>query len=1418
MSSIFTFDPTNGFIETQTKGIVSEVSEDGKSVVFLTLSTATGTPAVRVLNIDAENGTIVQKGNRIGFNGALGMGVGDLELAYDTTTTTSNTLARNFIYNANINEDGTLVFVSGYTNPDEERFDIMQYDTIIPGEWALLWSFNSENTADPGDTAINVNSNGTHYMQIYSDPNDANEVKVYFYNVALGQIDLWRISVDNTAAGVPTVNRPTNTTVSIDGSTGITGIQANFFNYRFHLTRNGRFLSVMTGTINAYEVKVFENTAASFSDPDNWVQVGSSITRAAFEASSGLAATDSGYGTALSEDGNYLLFSVATPSFKGFAFYEDISGTNAGTWTYRSITDLDTTASSGGVTTFLVNGTSGLRISKDGTRAIFSGGRQANGTPLISIADNYLYLERPTNLSDPWIVKEDIGASAPTEFNNFTGYNIAADDNMSYFLVPSNVTPAMTAQDGIALFVRAPPAAVADNFGTFTQNTLTTYLSVQNGVGGRISAGSGTGPRPAVGSVGQFYYDYTGNAMTEFNGSSWEALSPGDFDDTAIAVSGTYGKVSSDIFANRPAMGSQQGELFVDTANGNVYEYDTVGGWSGILGTISGDLNIVGSTGLGADDMKENIGSRIEISDPDGLGGARISAGSGTASRPEFGVIGEFYYDYTNDDLYEYTFTSGPNTFQWTLVSGTFFASAPTGALGTEGVISAAAGTTTPAATRPGEFYVNVSNGDLYEYDGSAWSIVGDISADQALIDTYGLSTDDSNGYIVIPGGDVITGGGPPTTYTLEYRWSTATSNPGNLVNAVFSVNLSVPCATIVVYNDLFSTSIDRSGAVAARTIDVLADNGSGADDLGGRTRENVEATITTNITPALTVSTAPGSENALIIDAITFVGTYNTVQYDLRDLLGPTCPLTGSPATVTFHVSDSTLTAISLTTLNITEQIPASGTNDIDFLTLPGIDLGGRDATNEVNVVSVSGLPTGVTVVNNQLVIANTASPGGPTAITYQLEDKNTNPYSNVAGGPYTINLTLQNYGTITLVDDALGDLDRTSLAASYDILANDTLGGRDETSGGGEITVNLLDNLSGNLTLNANNELVINAALEVGSYSVTYEVVDLVGSEGTVGPATITFYIEDSSFAATVIGNVDLGIYSDASLPRTVTILSAGGNDVNGRTSDQVMVMFTSPPTGVTINGLNQMQLANTVVPGTYNLEYTVTDKTVNPNDVKTATLTFRIFTDTITIPAQTFGPFARTALPTGIDVLAGLTTTDLGGRTASDVTLVNPVVTVNSTPAVTLTPSGSDLNGVNTSVIFNYSFTFDLEYSNELGPNPQTATSAVNTYTVVEESTDGAFDDGNPIGINASFSVTDNSAVVPKIFIRSPTLTSTEISDIYLENYTGSKETAIRTVMSDVLPYFIQKGEEVYQEKDGIALVTTRPSTSITVTFRL
>jgi len=276
---------------------------------------------------------------------------------------------------------------------------------------------------------------------------------------------------------------------------------------------------------------------------------------------------------------------------------------------------------------------------------------------------------------------------------------------------------------------------------------------------------SGFGPPSGlVGLDGDYYFDRTARDLRGPKDGTWPASV------SLVGDTGPQGTRGSLFYTGGGAPGTISGQAdgddYLDTATGDVYTR-AAGSWGGPVGNIRGSKWYTGSgapSGVADPRSKDQwldtssgavyqYGGSVwalvgNIRGPTGATGTRGSvwySGSGAPGTLAGQLDGDFYYNTANADVYK--LVSGT----WTLQNNIKGLTGNTGNTGARGSLwytgSGAPGTISGQAAN--DDYLNTANGDVYQYSGSAWSVVGNIKGATGSTGTRGSFWNYGNG---VPG------------------------------------------------------------------------------------------------------------------------------------------------------------------------------------------------------------------------------------------------------------------------------------------------------------------------------------------------------------------------------------------------------------------------------------------------------------------------------------------------------------------------------------------------------------------------------------------------------------------------------------------------------------------------------------------
>ena len=268
------------------------------------------------------------------------------------------------------------------------------------------------------------------------------------------------------------------------------------------------------------------------------------------------------------------------------------------------------------------------------------------------------------------------------------------------------------------------------NGDVYEYNGVTWTGPVLNSKGNSWYSGTGSaavsGPTGASVISGDYYFNTSNGDIYQYDGATWQGplmSTKANKWYTGTGSAGASGPTGQTVLS---------GDLYLNTTNGDIYEYDGLV-WNGPIVNSKGNSWYSGTGSAAASgptgpsviagDFYINT-TNGDVYEYDGIlwqGPALVTKGNkwytGTGAASVSGptgptvISGDLYFDKTNGDIYEYdgSIWQGPTAnnrgSQWYSGSGSAAASGPTG-----------------PTVRSGDFYLNTTNGDIYEYTGVLWS------------------------------------------------------------------------------------------------------------------------------------------------------------------------------------------------------------------------------------------------------------------------------------------------------------------------------------------------------------------------------------------------------------------------------------------------------------------------------------------------------------------------------------------------------------------------------------------------------------------------------------------------------------------------------------------------------------------------
>ncbi|RYD98052.1 MAG: hypothetical protein EOP54_08955 [Sphingobacteriales bacterium] len=421
-----------------------------------------------------------------------------------------------------------------------------------------------------------------------------------------------------------------------------------------------------------------------------------------------------------------------------------------------------------------------------------------------------------------------------------------------------------------------------------------------NGADGKsLTGGAGTpGATGASGASGDTYIDVTNGDVYTYNGTTWNvtgnikgatgAAGP----QGATGANGADGKSATSGAGTPGATGATgaSGDTYINTVNGDVYTYDGTT-WN-VTGNIKGATGANGATGTAGPQGATGA---------NGADGKSVTGGAGTpGATGASGASGDTYIDVTNGDVYTYNGTTWNVTGN---IKGATGAAGPQGATGANGADgkSVTGGAGTPGATgatgASGDTYIDVTNGDVYTYDGTTWNVTGNIKGATGAAGpqgatgangadgksaTSGAGTPGATGatgasgntYIDVTNGDVYTYDGTTWNVTGNIKGATGATGATGTFNATVDngLNFSTP------------TNIQLGGVLTRPITTITTNTTAGSNTLA---IAGLQPGVTTGATPDKIVVADPTTGVLKQIDKSIFdadlrlVGSRNHITKD---------------------------------------------------------------------------------------------------------------------------------------------------------------------------------------------------------------------------------------------------------------------------------------------------------------------------------------------------------------------------------------------------------------------------------------------------------------------------------------------------------------------------------------------------------
>ncbi|WAC42515.1 hypothetical protein [Pedobacter sp. SL55] len=208
-----------------------------------------------------------------------------------------------------------------------------------------------------------------------------------------------------------------------------------------------------------------------------------------------------------------------------------------------------------------------------------------------------------------------------------------------------------------------------------------------------------------------------GTGLYYWDGNGWVAAKGMKGDAGVVGVQGMPGTTGTPGTPGTPG-GPAAGITIVTNDTGTWVYNPTTNTWT----NINGSAGAAGATGAAGPQGATGA---------NGADGKSVTGGAGTpGATGATGTNGDTYIDVTNGDVYTYNGTTWNVTGN---IKGATGAAGPQGATGANGADgkSVTGGAGTPGATgatgTSGDSYIDVTNGDVYTYNGTTWNVTGNI-------------------------------------------------------------------------------------------------------------------------------------------------------------------------------------------------------------------------------------------------------------------------------------------------------------------------------------------------------------------------------------------------------------------------------------------------------------------------------------------------------------------------------------------------------------------------------------------------------------------------------------------------------------------------------------------------------------------
>ncbi len=483
-----------------------------------------------------------------------------------------------------------------------------------------------------------------------------------------------------------------------------------------------------------------------------------------------------------------------------------------------------------------------------------------------------------------------------------------------------------------------------------------------------------------------------------------------------------------------------------------------------------------------------------------------------------------------------------------------------------------------------------------------------------------------------------------PGSYTVQY----------NLCDKNTPVNCALATVTVTVTAAI--TPVSENGTAVSGTASTPIANVVSNDSVNGAaatlgTSGNATVAQSGTWPTGITLNTTTG---AISITAAVQPGSYS-VTYQLCDKNSPVnCATVVDTITVTASIvpqgdSGTVLSGVAST------PIANVAAND----TVNGV--AANPATGGNATISQSGTwPTGIALNTSTGAISTSAAVApGTYTVQYQLCDKN----SPVNCALQTVTITVN--GNINPSPESGTAVSGTASTPIANVITNDTVNGAAASLGGtGNATIAQSGTWPTGIALNTTTgAITTTAAVQPGSYSVTYQLCDKIGPNCATTTDTIT--VTASIVAGTENGSAVAGTASTPIANVLTNDTVNGAAPTLGTSGNATIAQSGTWPTGISLNtGTGAITSTAAALPGVYSVTYQLCDRN---SPVNCATVA-----DTVTITASIV-PVTESG-----SAVAGTPSTPIANVTSND-QVNSAAVTLGTGGNATIAQSGTWPTGV-------------------------------------------------------------------------------------------------------------------------------------------